>query len=317
MKYILLLVSLLAQSSTIIHAMGKGISISPLLEYLTKDTNLYLPPTPVIINPNDDDDDDTNTDNQTKKQSNASSDLQSELNSIVDRAKQESYLPASSKQHIILDTMPQAMLESLKKEGAPLWNNSTTDGIKTIYINNETIDQLSMQQREALLAHEVAHIILNKNPYLNPHAWLYSLEKIAKKVSVACFLFGLIPVMITDHLNKPKLAKKMLISALAGVVGGQILSIILSDNSTIRLSPRGIYKEYPAAQKYQEAMCDLVAGELVGHEKCASLQREKLKHNGNRNGVENDHPYTTTRIWYHDKMAEAKKIWRQWSGKSK
>jgi hypothetical protein len=305
MKYILLLSLAIVSLPTLYGMEEKRIPIAKLLNHLTQNTHLYPPPIMVIKGAGDDDNEPNNND-----ETNAGIDLQTQLNAIVAKAKEAHYLSASKKP-ITLKYMTNEMLDWLKKEGAPTWNNATTDGKKTIYVNEMSINQISKEQQDALLAHELGHIIINEKPYLNPHALLNYVQTGSLSGSmISLALMGLAP-----FIKNPKLVDKILVRAGLGTVCGIILSVILRENSVMRDSPNGRTREYPLAQKYQEIVCDVVAGELVGHDKCASLQREKLKHNGNRNGVDGDHPYTTTRIWYHDKLSEAKKLWEKWKNK--
>ncbi len=67
---------------------------------------------------------------------------------------------------------------------------------------------------------------------------------------------------------------------------------------------------YSFMHKSEEIMCDLVAARVVPHggQKGAFLYCTKLEKNGNRNGVKGDHPYTKTRIWYHDALSKIEQL---------
>ena len=86
-----------------------------------------------------------------------------------------------------------------------------------------------------------------------------------------------------------------------------ILPIILNAEDThINSQPL----DYPIMQKPEEVVCDLIAATTLpeGGRKGAQLYRTKLERNGNKNGYQGDHPYTSTRVWYHDQLAKIESV---------
>ena len=76
---------------------------------------------------------------------------------------------------ILLKYLSPKALELLKKNGCASWNNAITNGRNIVHVDRR-IKELSADEQESLVGHELAHIALNKNEKLNKMAEIFYSE---------------------------------------------------------------------------------------------------------------------------------------------
>ncbi len=203
---------------------------------------------------------------------------------------------------------PEAM-ECLKKNNWASWNNSIIYGRKIIHIDPR-IGELSDGEQESLLGHELAHAAINRNSLINPHCWMDKLHTGLLLGGFAGTNMSACAYLLAEKLKSSSMSKRA--SKAFKVTGLAMISWVPITLLSIRLgwmddnpqSSCGV--SYSWLNKTEEALCDIIAARVIpnGGEKGALLYRNKLEHNGNRNGTNGDHPYTQTRIGYHDVLAK-------------
>lgn len=211
---------------------------------------------------------------------------------------------------IYLGYLNQSSLDSLKKEGCSIRYNGLTNGVDAILVEKH-LEELPTDQQDAALAHELAHICLrSKGAYLNPHNWLneslLNAAELLRVTSLSALVYSLWGKEERNPLQKQCRKYGLIGLALAPsllLAPGLLLGAKDAHNNNCPV-------EYSVMQKPEEIMCDIIAATSLpqGGQKGAQLYRTKLTHNGNRNGHNGDHPYTKTRIWYHDQIANLQKL---------
>lgn len=212
---------------------------------------------------------------------------------------------------INLGYLSEQALSNLEKNGCSIRYNALTNGIDTILVEKH-LEELPQEQQDAALAHELAHIAIKQQhaAHLNPHNWINEgTIRLSEASGIGLAACGVLS-MISGALNKPKwdtLALRVVKRCIPVGITSLLLNHSLESHEThINACPR----EYTLMEKPEEIMCDLIAATTIpqGGHKGALLYRTKLETNGNRNGHNGDHPYTKTRIWYHDKVAQLQKL---------
>jgi hypothetical protein len=213
--------------------------------------------------------------------------------------------------HVWLGYLNEQALGNLEKDGCSIRYNALTNGIDSILVEKH-LEDLPKEQQDAALAHELAHIALRQKraAHLNPHNLLNDGTIAVAEISgIALSACGVLSI-ISSAINKPVWDARALKLAIKCIPIG-ITSLVLnhgleSHETGVNACPR----VYASMEKPEEIMCDLIAATTIpnGGEKGVALYRTKLETNGNRNGHKGDHPYTKTRIWYHDKVAQLQKL---------
>lgn len=212
---------------------------------------------------------------------------------------------------VSLGYLNEQALNDMEKDGCPTLYNALTNGIDSILVEKH-LEDLPKEQQDAALAHELAHIALRqkKAAHLNPHNWLNDgTIAVAETSGIALTACGVLS-MISSAINKPVWDARALKLAIKCIPIG-ITSLLLnhgleSHETGVNACPR----VYSIMEKPEEIICDLIAAGTIpdGGQKGVALYRTKLQANGNRNGHNGDHPYTRTRVWYHEKLAQLQKL---------
>lgn len=215
------------------------------------------------------------------------------------------------KKQIHLGYLNEDALNDLANDGCSTLYNALTNGIDSILVEKH-LEDLPKEQQDAALAHELAHIALRQKraAHLNPHNLLNDGTIAVAEISgIALSACGVLSI-ISSAINKPVWDARALKLAIKCIPIG-ITSLVLnhgleSHETGVNACPR----VYASMEKPEEIMCDLIAATTIpnGGKKGVALYRTKLETNGNRNGNNGDHPYTKTRIWYHDKVAQLQKL---------
>lgn len=210
-----------------------------------------------------------------------------------------------------LGYLSEQTLNDIEKDGCSTLYNALTNGLDSILVEKH-LEELPQDQQDAALAHELAHIALRQKraAHLNPHNWLNDGTIAVAGISgIALSACGVLS-MISTAINKPVWDARALKLAIKCIPIG-ITSLVLnhgleSHETGVNACPR----VYSIMEKPEEIICDLIAAGTIpeGGQKGAALYRTKLQANGNRNGHNGDHPYTRTRVWYHDKLAQLQKL---------
>jgi hypothetical protein len=227
--------------------------------------------------------------------------VQSITQSVLFMFQQKNFLPQDSS--ILVKYMNQETVDSLQNKGAPTWNNLVTNGQNIIHITKQH-DELTEEETKSRMGHELAHCAINQKAYLNPH---YYMNKIAFGIG-ATFMVSpcWVPISMIFALSH-KNPKRHACGIIMAGIGVYKAHSYLCENSKEQFhlpitSPRRI--TFSFLEKFEEVECDLIAAFTIPHGGRAgrTLYEKHLLHNGDTNGVDNDHPKTSTRVWYHKKI---------------
>ncbi len=202
---------------------------------------------------------------------------------------------------LIIKQMKPSAIEQLKNRGSST-PNVINNGVNMVHTTCDH-EELTANESKQLLAHELAHIALGRNTWLNPH-WYMNLYTNKSKI---LSLLG--PGLVVYTLKKGKTPSSVGIAVT--VITAYILSAITCNKprqDTLRTLPGGALGEvenyYSCLSKLEEIECDMIAAYVMpeGGKHGAELWQRKLVMKGNHNGTEGSHPYYSTRVKYHKAM---------------
>jgi hypothetical protein len=200
-------------------------------------------------------------------------------------------------ENIELKQLKPLAIEELKQMGSNT-PNVVNNGIDTLHT---TCDHKELAEKESkqLLAHELAHIVLGKYTWINPHWYMNQCTKTSTLI-----MTSITGASLLWHACK---TDKALLACLAGAMTSSYLLNAMKwrNHSKKCLRPLansnelGIY--YPHLGKLEEIECDVIAACVMpkGGKHGAALWQKKLDMYGDRNGTHGSHPYYSTRVKYH------------------
>lgn len=201
---------------------------------------------------------------------------------------------------IALKQMHDGAVQELKKDGT-IVPNMINNGLDLVHTTDDHA-HLTDREKEQLMAHEVAHLMLREHKWLNPHWYV---AKYAHPITMGVVVMGtFFGTVIKGALGKKKAA--VLLAACGSFYGASCYKLYENARDTIRFAQVvdnqltfGI--EFGSAKKLEEIECDLIAALVMqdGGKHGASLYQRNLEFHGDKNGVDGSHPYLSTRVKYH------------------
>lgn len=235
--------------------------------------------------------------------------VQQTLDTVVNLFKARKLLSPST--HVIAKQLNPAMLESLAQQGISVGHNSMTNGEDIIHIGPQH-DELTPEQLRSRLAHEVSHIATHQNWWLNPHYYLEKVTYGTSSIVLSWPLWASVFVLAGKH---PERIPRRIGYAAAGISASSTTYFYLNSKAVERIDMQTgkTRVEFPCMKKPIEVVCDLTAALVLPHGGSAgkNLYTASLQRNGDRNGLNGDHPWTSTRIKYHTAIEWLQKLQRQ------
>lgn len=179
------------------------------------------------------------------------------------------------------------------------------DGSKTIYLS-QSFKDIPNEQRQQAIAHEMGHIVVNHQIWLNPHWWFKEIHHSGMTIASLCACI----CSFSHHFYNNQKGKKWMPVAIASVFGIGSMPFF----TEIQKDTRSVAQmRFESMEKIEEIICDVLGAHVMpnGGAAGAALFETLIKVDGNRNGVKGDHPWTDTRIKYHKWIDTYQKLFQK------
>ncbi len=230
-------------------------------------------------------------------------------NSLVSLYKQKGLLTEDT--NVLVKYIKQSRLVKFQKIGIATWNNRINNGHDLIHIAPEH-DELTPEEIESALAHELAHITLHQKHALCPHYYMKTINKSLMFASGTCPIWAPLTLAALTRKKWPIAKVSAIKYEIAGVT--VVTAALHSANSALlknaheytQLPPDSPCRiRYPFLQKLEEFECDIIAAYVLPHGGRAGRKLyEKVREHIGDDISSSDHPKLSTRIWYHGKIEQ-------------